>query len=253
MKMTFIYLLRDPVTKEVRYIGKANDIKQRFRAHCNPARARNKNTHKFNWIKSLTRQGLRPELEIIEEVPIKAWKERERYWVKHYRKLGNKLTNATSGGDGLTMGNQTSFKVGQNGKPVVQLTLEGEYVKTYPSVRSAEKQFGVRTRIRHVCNGTRKTAKGFIWTYEEDYLKLTKEQIVAKSKKVKFKNSGQFKKGRKGTRNKAVKVYNFNDDITKEYESCRDSDIALGIPKGTTCVYASKGFTYKKTYKFSFI
>ena len=48
----YIYTLSHPITKEVRYVGKTKNPKQRLRAHTNPARYRP--THKFNWIKKLT-------------------------------------------------------------------------------------------------------------------------------------------------------------------------------------------------------
>lgn len=49
-------------------------------------------------------------------------------------------------------------------KPVSQFTLDGEFRKTYPSIKAAERQ----TNIRHIgecCNGKRKTAGGYIWKY----------------------------------------------------------------------------------------
>lgn len=110
MKNTFIYILIDPRNDQVRYVGKANNTKQRLKNHCNPARYRC--THKFNWIKSLRKENLKPILIIIDEVLKSEWKFWERYWISQFLSWGFNLTNYTEGGDGLTYGNQTSFKKG---------------------------------------------------------------------------------------------------------------------------------------------
>ncbi len=58
-------------------------------------------THKNNWIKNLSKEGLKPSLCILEETDTDNWEEREKYWIGLYReKLGSKLTNSTTGGIG---------------------------------------------------------------------------------------------------------------------------------------------------------
>lgn len=48
MLNVFIYALSDPRTNQIRYIGKANNPYNRYSNHYNSAR--DKNTHKRNWI-----------------------------------------------------------------------------------------------------------------------------------------------------------------------------------------------------------
>lgn len=103
--------MRCPKTNEVRYVGKANKPKERFRAHLWGGK-RTQSSYKRNWIDSLKREGLKPVLEVIKEVPIEEWKNWEKYYVTYYRDKGCNLTNITDGGDGLGYGNQTSFKKG---------------------------------------------------------------------------------------------------------------------------------------------
>ena len=56
----------------------------------------------------------------------------------------------------------------RNSKPVLQLSLEGETVGTYPSVVEASKQTDVDFRcISNCCNGRQKTAGGFIWKFSD--------------------------------------------------------------------------------------
>ena len=110
METTNIYILIDPETHQVRYVGKANNISQRYRAHLN--RARKHQIHKLNWIKSLKEKGLKPIIEIIDVVSIDDWIFWETYWISQFKAWGFKLINYTNGGEGCTFGNQTSFKKG---------------------------------------------------------------------------------------------------------------------------------------------
>lgn len=70
-------------------------------------------------------------------------------------------------------------KTNQNAKPVVQLTLEGKYVATYPSGRQAEIQSGVAksTAINACCNHKpkHKTAGGYKWMFKTEYDTLNKK------------------------------------------------------------------------------
>jgi group I intron endonuclease len=90
---TFIYALVDPISKKIRYIGKSNEPKKRYYQHL--YRSERKRTHKECWINKLLREGLKPELIIIEECSDN-WQEREKFYIAQY----DNLTNSTSGGDG---------------------------------------------------------------------------------------------------------------------------------------------------------
>ena len=58
-------------------------------------------------------------------------------------------------------------------RPVVQLTLEGKLVKIWNSTRETEKEGFRHSEVSAVCRGYRgaKTHKGFLWMYEDEYLK----------------------------------------------------------------------------------
>ena len=66
----------------------------------------------------------------------------------------------------------------RNARPVVQLTLKGEYVATYPSGRQAEIQSGVAKSqaISACCNHKpkAKTAGGYKWMFKTEYDALNK-------------------------------------------------------------------------------
>lgn len=93
----FIYGLIDPRDRALRYIGKSNNPKKRLHRHLIDARLAR--YHRECWLKGLLDAGLRPELIILEECPQDIWKEREQYWIAHYRERGADLVNRTDGGD----------------------------------------------------------------------------------------------------------------------------------------------------------
>lgn len=96
----FIYSLSNPTDNSIRYVGKAIQLNRRYYAHLND-RNREK-THKSNWIKNLFANGLRPKIEILDEVPLDQWQYWEIWWITQIKSWGFNLTNATDGGCGIT-------------------------------------------------------------------------------------------------------------------------------------------------------
>lgn len=100
LRAVFIYSLSDPMTCEVRYIGKTISPRDRMYNHL----AERRLTHKANWIQSLLAEGLKPCMRVLEEFPIgvsdSVWQKAERRWIKRMRKAGFRLTNLDSGGHG---------------------------------------------------------------------------------------------------------------------------------------------------------
>lgn len=98
--MISIYVLSDPRTGDVRYVGKTNNLKLRLYGHL---LEKGRRTRKHFWIRSLHRQGLKPILEAIEEFPDESgdtlWPDAERYWIAMFRFWGFKLCNHDSGGN----------------------------------------------------------------------------------------------------------------------------------------------------------
>lgn len=98
VRPVFIYGLVDPLTDEIRYIGKTVRPKERLQNHMNEK----SNCHRSHWLQSLKAQGLRPSMVLIEEVcGAWPWQESERHWIAYGRRHGWPLTNNTSGGDGV--------------------------------------------------------------------------------------------------------------------------------------------------------
>ncbi len=96
--MALIYILIDPSSKEVRYVGKTEKSKigRRLQNHSHDKIV----SHKSNWIQKLKRGGKLPKIEVVEEIESGDWGEAERWWISYLRSLGCRLTNADDGGSG---------------------------------------------------------------------------------------------------------------------------------------------------------
>lgn len=93
---TFIYTLSD--STGIRYVGKADNPNQRLKGHIKEAK-RDK-YEKDKWVASLLKQGVRPIMEVIEEVSVENWKFAEARWIAEFKSQGCELVNETYGGEG---------------------------------------------------------------------------------------------------------------------------------------------------------
>lgn len=96
---TTIYMLSDPNTGRVRYVGKTiKGWRQRLSLHL--VQAQRLRHHCANWIRSL---GVRPTLTTLEEIvgSLEDGAKAERMWIAHLRSEGCNLTNLTDGGEGM--------------------------------------------------------------------------------------------------------------------------------------------------------
>ena len=115
MKKIQIYILIDPLTKIVRYVGKSVNANRRYNQHLYDKRH---NNYSSRWIRKLQQKKLKPILVVIEECDENIWQEREKYWIAYYKPI-SKLTNLTIGGDGLSFYNhseETKLKISQKHK-----------------------------------------------------------------------------------------------------------------------------------------
>ena len=65
--------------------------------------------------------------------------------------------------DGMHAGGQKKRRT-----PVVQRTLDGEFIRTWVSMCEIEKKLGIPTgKISECCNGKRSSYKGYCWTFLE--------------------------------------------------------------------------------------
>ena len=131
---TFIYTLSNPITKEVRYIGKTVNIKDRYRQHIGKRLL--DNSHKNNWISSLINAGLQPIIEVLDIVEHSEWEFWEKYWISQFKTCGFDLTNATEGGECGSCGNRESIN-----KMVKTRKLNNSYKRSEESKNSLSDKY----------------------------------------------------------------------------------------------------------------
>lgn len=142
---TYIYILQDPITEEVRYVGKSINPKRRYRSHLwDKPKVK---YYSYYWIQSLLKRGLKPIMTIIDETETN-WEELERYWILQFKTWGYSLTNITEGGEGCTGAGQW------NNVPVTAFTKEGKLIKNFESQKECAKYFNTSaSNVKQVCNG----------------------------------------------------------------------------------------------------
>lgn len=95
-----IYALVDPRTNRFRYIGKTiQHLNDRLLSHIHDKAK----SHKTNWIASLLKIGLRPQIIPVQICPSddNSWQQVERYWISFFRAWSSTgLTNHEDGGLG---------------------------------------------------------------------------------------------------------------------------------------------------------
>lgn len=103
MQTTFIYGLECPITKEIKYIGKSNNPKNRVKQHLyETTRQKNYNTHKIKWFEFLKKNKIKPNLVILDEVNLNEWGFWELWWLQVCRTWGFEMVNILEGGDGCS-------------------------------------------------------------------------------------------------------------------------------------------------------
>ena len=88
--VTFIYTLSDPITNEIRYVGKTKNPSDRLKGHIKESYK--KNTYKNNWVNGLITKNNTPIMEIIDEVE-ENWQFWESFYIYLFKSWGFKLTN----------------------------------------------------------------------------------------------------------------------------------------------------------------
>lgn len=177
--MVEIYALIDPITGHVKYIGKAKLAKKRYSQHMTRSRSNNNSkTYCYDWIRSLTKKSLKPELLVLDKVEESEWKFWEQHYISLYKSFGYKLTNLNNGGDDISK--DTIKKIKENrrinrelgislpvkGKNIQVINIETGEVTEYISLAECARQLNlVSTRIQECLNdGYRRSKyKGYIF------------------------------------------------------------------------------------------
>lgn len=94
---------------------------------------------------------------------------KERMYIQLYDSFKNGYNRCLGGNSNRGYEN----KKGENSpfsKKIVQLDLNGNYIKTWNSMADASNELGInKPDICSACNGKHKSAGGYMWIHEEDY------------------------------------------------------------------------------------
>ncbi len=90
--MQSIYILSDPRTKRVRYVGKSVNPHNRLEQHIDEI----SNSAKGQWIQELRAHGLEPQMTIVDDCPDKIVYALEYEWMTFGKKKKWQLTNSVA-------------------------------------------------------------------------------------------------------------------------------------------------------------
>ena len=203
-RLVKIYVLKDPKTDSVHYVGRTLNEKTRYRQHIFSARKQGHKDKKSAWIASLLNSGNKPVMEIIEMVRQDDAIEREMYWITELRKTwdlknqrdfvqnnylfseetrkkmsdaqkgntyrrGKKLTDEqrVSAGNGSRGRKQTEEEKIKRSKPVLEFDINGNYITEWQSASAAAMAHSTyQSNVSFVANGKRNSWFGIVWKYK---------------------------------------------------------------------------------------
>lgn len=210
-EIAYIYALLDPITLDVRYIGKTINPKGRLKGHINETKYYDH--YRSRWIRSLLKDNLEPIIKILKICPLSDFVKYESEFIKKYK--SDKLTNSDETGQGNVgrrkdIIDNASKKIS---KIVYQYDLDGNYINEYKSVREAGRVLNIyHSYISRCCNGEYKHTNEFIFSY----IKLDKVNKILNPNAVK----------------KSIIEVDLNDLIIGTWNSlmecCRDTGIDNG-------------------------
>ena len=180
-----IYVLKNPETNQIHYVGRSVNPKGRYRVHIHLAlKSKHKNI-KDAWICSLLNKNTKPTLEIIESVNQSEAIEREKFWIEELRKtcdlknsrdyientylfseesrkkMSESHKGKPSSRKGTTTSNETKEKIRKSktgikclestkiklGKPVLQYDKNGKFIKEWNSTKEVERTLGLKQTL----------------------------------------------------------------------------------------------------------
>ena len=239
LKKQFIYSLSDPITNEVRYIGKTNNPKNRYKRHLQKCYLEkyDKNTHKSNWIKSLLKVGGKPIMNIIQECDSSNVNELEIYWVRKFKDDGFRLTNLSEGGEFGVDWNGRKHKDSSKKKihdskykymtPVIEYDLNGNILNEYESLIDASRKSGNHIYLISLCCKKKSyyTVGGkHFWRKEDDITSTTFRYKGDKFDYVPYNKNIQ-------ANSRKVCKYDLNGRLLQIYDSIREASSNNDIGK----------------------
>lgn len=252
-KKSGIYRIKNKINSKI-YIGSAIKLRRRFYEHNG---ALKNNTHSSGHLqKAYNKYGKNNFIfEVVELCNKDNLIEREQYWLDYYKTYedvnGYNICKVAGNSLGYKHSEKTIEKMKIIGKrkpinqkaidamrkanlgkkkpdfakrmsemfskPVIQLDLEGNFIKEWKSMTKANLGLGINkydVNISGCANGSCKSARGFLWVKKEDY---------NPNKKYRYENN-------RGKKNSIpVFQYSLDNNFIKEWESGKKAADTLKI------------------------
>lgn len=270
----YIYILKDPISLKIRYVGKTSKPTKRIKRHmCNSSLAESW-TKKNKWLLNLKKSNLLPIIEIIDETDGNI-NDLEIKWIKHYRDMGIGLTNMTDGGDGCShnkgkkLTKDTINRMKHNHpfrKDIIRLDLENNTIKFYESSHDCEKDGFNRSNVTRCCKGIYQSIKGHYFRFIDNYFPCPKsinppnityinsriEEYRKSIPTIKSKAEMIKDKSKINRKRKKIVQYDLSGNIINHYNSLLESSKKSGchIYLISNCCkkksyYTTKGYTFR--------
>ncbi|MGJ7912617.1 NUMOD3 domain-containing DNA-binding protein [Neobacillus sp. LXY-1] len=122
-------------------------------------------------------------------------------------------------------------------KPIVKLTLKGEFVERFETIRDGAKSVnGKHSAVSRCCSEKGKSYKKFIWMYEDDY---NENNVKVRLRDLKIIRN----------HSRQVIQLTLNGEFVKKWDYIKEASIALGVNDGSI-VMCCKG---KRTNAYGYI
>lgn len=231
-----IYALQDPITFEIRYIGKSCSGLRRINRHFKKCEHKyDKNKRKINWIESLKKQKLLPNIVIIQEhydpeILAKA----EAYWIDYFHKQNCPLLNISLGGEQIRLSEETKRKLSVS---IKRKFNDSEFKKRH--IEGLKKALSTEQ-----CKLNKSKSSKLMWQNPE-----YRKNISIKRKEF----WRQVNKGEHGKLISEGKKKPIIDQYGTIYPSQKDACEILNIKRPDLCVAIKnnkpiKGFIFRKYY-----
>lgn len=256
----FIYTLSDPISKEIKYIGKTKNLKDRLQRHMSPCNLKQTWQSKTKWLKYLKNNGLKPIMEVLDQGDENNIDQLEIYWISQFKSWGFKLKNETIGGQiptpkGSKLKKEHIINLKKSIKTkkiVVQYTLGNIFVAKYESISEAKRQ----TKLCHIsmcCYGKRKQCGEFYFRFKDNYFPYVERTDYWTGAHHKIESVKKMKMNHPFRKN--ICQYNIeNNELIKEYESSYDASNKTGLQRGhiCKCCKGTKNYNSVGGYYFRF-
>lgn len=170
----FIYILIDPITGKIRYVGQTDDPNKRLKCHWRDRlQKKNLRNHKAHWIAKLWQDyRVKPSMDIIETLNAESMEElesilneRELYWINHYLDRGCDLTNTSHKFYNRIINHHRVVEI-KNAKKLFVYTRDGDKFE-FQSNREAARQLNIHYKNIHKALKRKSLVGGYVVSLTE--------------------------------------------------------------------------------------